>query len=147
MANKIEPHLSRLHPDRKGIELALGDLEAAVMRAVWDAPDAVNVDDVREKLNSQGREMAYTTIMTTLARLQKKGLLDRQLQGRAYFYKPALTQEEFAQTVTRAALDGLLGAFSEPAVAYFVEVLSERDPHQLDLLAEMIERKRREKPE
>jgi predicted transcriptional regulator len=144
---KREPHLSRLHPDRQGIELALGDLEAAVMRAVWDAPEPVNVDDVRETLNGQGRDMAYTTIMTTLARLQKKGLLDRKLKGRAYFYTPALTEEEFAASVTRAALDGLLGAFSEPAVAYFVEALSERDPQQLDLLAEMIDRKRRESSE
>jgi predicted transcriptional regulator len=143
---KHEPHLSRLHPDREGIELALGDLEAAVMRAVWQAAAAVNVEDVRTTLNTQGREMAYTTIMTTLSRLEKKGLLQRQLKGRAYFYKPALTEQEFGQTVTRAALDGLLGAFSEPAVAYFVEALSERDPEQLDLLAEMIERKRRENP-
>ena len=142
---KKEPRLSRLHPGRKGIELALGELEAAVMRVLWDRSGPMSVEDVREALQAAGRNAAYTTVMTTLARLHKKGLLDRTLEGRAYLYTAALSESEFGESVTRAALDGLLGAFSGPAVAYFVEALGERDPAQLDALAELIERKRRER--
>ena len=140
------PKLSRLHPDRSGIEVALGDLEAAVMRIIWEADGRMSVEDVRQRLIEQGREVAYTTVMTTCSRLYHKGLLDREKVGRGYQYWPAITEEEFARTVAQAAIDGVLSAFSEPAVAYFVEALSERDPRQLDLLAELIEQKRRKSP-
>ncbi len=142
---KREPRLSRLHPGRKGIELALGELEAAVMRVLWDAPAPVSVEDVRAALQASGRKAAYTTVMTTLARLHKKGLLERTMEGRAYYYSAALSEREFGESVSRAALDGLLGAFTGPAVAYFVEALGDQDPAQLDALAELIERKRRER--
>jgi predicted transcriptional regulator len=144
MANK-EPRLPRLHPGRKGNEVALGELEAAVMRVLWDGPGPMCVDDVRGALEVSGRSAAYTTVMTTLARLHSKRLLDRDLQGRAYYYAPALSEREFGESVSRAALEGLLGAFSGPAVACFVEALGQRDPAQLDLLAELIEQKRRER--
>jgi predicted transcriptional regulator len=144
MAKRV-PKLSRLHPDRQGIELALGDLEAAVMKVVWEAAEPLTVEAVRQALEKSGRKTAYTTVMTTMARLHKKGLLERKLEGKAYHYRAALTEDEFARTVARAAIDGVLGTFSEPAVAYFVEALSERDPRQLDLLAELCERKRRER--
>jgi predicted transcriptional regulator len=139
-----QPKVSRLHPGRPGIELALGELEAAIMRVAWEASQPLTVEMVRRALQAQGREVAYTTVMTTMARLYDKGLLRRQQQGRAYVYWPAVSEEEFGATVARAAIDGLLGAFREPAVAYFVEALSERDPRQLDLLAELVERKRQE---
>ncbi len=141
---KQAPRLSRLHPDRPGIELALGDLESAVMKVIWAAGEPLPVETVRQVLEDGGRKTAYTTVMTTLARLHKKGILDRELHGRAYHYWAALTEEEFARAVAQMAIDGVLGAFSVPAVAYFVEALGERDPQQLDLLAELVERKRSE---
>lgn len=140
-----KPKLSRLHPDKSGIELALGDLEAAVMRAVWAADEPVPVEAVRRALIEQGRQVAYTTVMTTMSRLHKKGLLNRELKGRAYLYSPAMSEDELAESIARAAIDGVVGSLTQPAVAYFVEALSERDPRQLDLLAELIERKRRER--
>lgn len=142
---KRQPRLSRLHPGRSGLELALGDLEAAVMRIMWDATEPMCVEDVRTALEAGGRKVAYTTVMTTLARLHSKGLLERQMKGRAYHYRAAMSEAEFGESVSRAALDGLLDAFTGPAVAYFVEALGARDPAQLDLLAELIERKKREK--
>lgn len=145
MMAKKEPQLSRLNPNRKGIELALGDLEAAVMRVLWDGDEPMSVEDVRAALEQMGRKAAYTTVMTTLARLHSKRLLDRRMQGRAYYYRAALSEKEFGESVSRAALDGLLGAFRGPAVAYFVEALGERDPEQLDELAELIERKRQQR--
>ncbi len=136
--------LWRLRPDRPGIEMALGDLEAQVMRVVWKAPKPVSVEDVRSALAEQGRRAAYTTIMTTLARLYEKGLLHRKRQGRAYVYWPTMSEQEFARNLARITLDGLLRGFPEPAVSYFVEALSERDPRQLDRLWELLQQKRQE---
>ena len=64
-----EPDLSVFKLDRSGLEQALGTLEAQVMESVWDASVPVSVEDVRERLEEQGMESAYTTIMTTLSRL------------------------------------------------------------------------------
>ncbi|MBC7287821.1 MAG: BlaI/MecI/CopY family transcriptional regulator, partial [Armatimonadetes bacterium] len=137
--------VSRLTPGRQGIELALGDLEAAVMRAIWNAQGPVVVEDVRKALEAQGRQVAYTTVMTTMARLASKGLLRRSKRGKAYEYVPAMTEEEFGQSVARAAIEGVVSSFTQPAVAFFVEALERRDPRQLDLLAKLIEEARRKR--
>lgn len=67
----------------------LGDLEHAVMDVLWTRPAPIPVRDVHEAL-AQSREIAYTTVMTVLDRLAKKGLVTRQLEGRAWLYRPAL---------------------------------------------------------
>ena len=138
-----EPDLSVFKFDKSGLEQALGTLEAQVMEAVWDAPDVVAVDDVRSALEEQGKESAYTTIMTTMSRLFDKGLLLREQRGRAYFYWPALSRNELRQNVTRRVIDGLLAGFAEPAISYFVEAVGDDHPEQLDALAAIIEEHRR----
>ena len=140
-----EPDLSVFKLDRRGLEQALGALEAQVMEAVWNASDRVSVEEVRGLLEEQGKESAYTTIMTTMSRLHEKGLLDREQQGRAYLYWPALSRGELDQNVTRRVIDGLLTSFAEPAISYFVEAMGDADPGQLDDLAKVIEEHRRRK--
>lgn len=140
-----EPDLSVFKLDRSGLEQALGTLEAQVMEAVWDASEPVSVEDVRERLEEQGKESAYTTIMTTLSRLYDKELLDREQRGRAYYYWPTLSRGELGRSVTRRVIDGLLNSFAEPAISYFVEAVGDSDPDRLDALAEVIEEHRRRK--
>jgi predicted transcriptional regulator len=89
---------------------------------------------------------AYTTVMTTLDRLYKKGLLDRAAEGRAFRYTPRLTSEELQRG---AALDGIRqllesGDTSALPLSYLVEALSAHDAQLLDELQVLIERKRRE---
>lgn len=140
-----EPDLSVFKLDRSGLEQALGTLEAQVMEAVWDAGGPVSVEDVRASLEEQGKEAAYTTIMTTMSRLHEKGLLEREQKGRAYHYWAALSRGELGQNVTRRVIDGLLSSFAEPAISYFVEAMGDTDPDQLDDLANLIEEHRRRK--
>lgn len=137
-----DPELPVFRPNKRGLEQALGELEAQVMEAVWDAAGDVCVEDVRRALEAQGKESAYTTVMTTMSRLHEKGLLQRRMSGRAYYYSPALSRRELGRSVTRRVIDGLLGSFAEPAMSYFVEALSDEDPARLDALAEMIEKRR-----
>jgi len=89
---------------------------------------------------------AYTTVMTTLDRLYKKGLLDRTAEGRAFRYTPRLTSEELQRG---AALDGIRqllesGNTSALPLSYLVEALSTHDAQLLDQLQLLIEQKRRE---
>lgn len=142
-----EPDLSVFKLDKSGLEQALGTLETQVMEAIWDAAEPVAVEDVRAKLEAQGKEPAYTTIMTTMSRLFDKGLLQREQRGRAYYYWPTLSRSELDRSVTRRVIDGLLASFTEPAISYFVEAVRDGHPEQFDQLAQIIdEHRRREGP-
>lgn len=143
MKQDSRPNLPVFRPGGEGLEKMLGKLEAQVMQAVWDAPEAVCVDDVREALATSGKEAAYTTVMTTLSRLFTKGLLAREQRGKAYYYTARVSRRELTSSVTKQVIDGLLTTFAEPAMAYFVEALGEEDPRKLDALADMIQRKRK----
>jgi predicted transcriptional regulator len=73
---------------------SLGPLERAVMEVVWAAPPGgMQVQDVVDRLPS---DHAYTTVMTLLVRLVRKGLLDRHRRGRAYLYQARVTRSELA---------------------------------------------------
>jgi predicted transcriptional regulator len=70
----------------------LGDLETAVMEILWAHPEqAMSVREVHERL-ARRRDLAYTTVMTVLDRLSKKDIVHRELEGRAWLYRPARTR-------------------------------------------------------
>ena len=75
-------------------------LEQRVMEVLWEA-QPLTVRDVKQRL---GKKPAYTTVMTTLDRLYKKGLLAREKDGLAFVYRPALDRAEYQRRVVEAAL-------------------------------------------
>jgi predicted transcriptional regulator len=104
-------------PDERGdIEGILGPLEAEVLRVVWDLDRPVSVRTVLEQLNRErAQPLAYTTVMTVLTKLAKKGVLQRRQNGRAYLYEATVTD------AASIAVRGVLGQFGEVAVARFVD--------------------------
>ena len=82
----------------------LGPLETQVLRVLWQRGNAT----VREMVGDPAISGAYTTIMTTLDRLHKKGLLERDLDGRAFRYRPKQTEAEFNRRTFAANLENLL---------------------------------------
>lgn len=120
----------------------LGPFEKQILREVWERGSAT----VREVVEDGRVRQAYTTVMTTMDRLYKKGLLNREAEGRAFRYTPRQTEQELQRG---AALDGirqLLGSESTSSLplSYLVEALSEHDAQLLEELQGLIERKRRE---
>ena len=120
----------------------LGPFERQLLHEVWSRGSVT----VRELVEAGNIRQAYTTVMTTMDRLYKKGLLDRAAEGRAFRYTPRFTSEELQRG---AALDGirqLLGSdnTSSLPLSFLVEALSEHDAQLLDELQLLIERKRRE---
>ena len=81
----------------------LGSLEADVMARVWAGERPVLVRDVLEDLQ-QTRAIAYTTVMTVMDNLHKKGYLTRARDGRAYRYAAARTREEHTALVMEQVL-------------------------------------------
>ena len=128
-------------PFGKGLRTVLGTLEAEVMEVVW-AQDEVSVRDVCRRL-ARRRPLAYTTVMTTLARLARKGLLTRRKADGAYRYAPAVTREQLEGTVADSVIDGLFEGFGQTAVARLLDRLQHADPRRIDELARLIEDRRR----
>lgn len=81
----------------------LGELEQAVMDVLWDRGVPCLVRDVADAL--AGREPAYTTVMTVLDRLTKKGAVRRRRDGRAWSYEPVHSREGYVARLMLAALD------------------------------------------
>jgi len=125
----------------------LGPLEREVMELIWRRPkDAAEVC-VRDIHLAFDERLAYTTLMTTLDRLHKKGLLDRRKEGRAFFYSPRFSPDEFERGVARDVINTLLGRGAdgvEPILACIIDAVSERDRALLDELDRLIKEKRRE---
>ena len=83
---------------------ALGELEAQVMARIWARQGPVTVRDIVGDLQ-QERRIAYTTVMTVMDNLRRKGWLRRHEDGRAYTYEPAISGEEYSAAVMRQALE------------------------------------------
>lgn len=113
---------------RRRKELAGGELEAAVVDVLWDRGGWMTPREVHEVLNEH-RTLAYTTVMTILFRLFKKGRLDRQRDGRAYAYRPVQTREQHAAARMERMLDDVKDR--PAALASFVGSLAEADRAQL----------------
>ncbi len=123
-------------PRGRGIRKVLGDLEAEVMEVIW-ARGEVSVRDVYEVLRRR-REIAYTTVMTTMARLAKKRLLTQIKSGLAYQYRPAVTREAFKASVVGEVLDGLLDGFGDSVMAQLADRIGREDPKRIEALAKII---------
>jgi len=125
---------------RASLETLLGPLEQDVMDVVWGLRDAT-VRDVHAELASS-REIAYTTVMTTMARLARKGLLLRDTADLAHRYRPVVTRDQYARGAVGDVLAWLLERYPEPAVAYLADVVEELDSVTLEQLRDAVARRR-----
>jgi predicted transcriptional regulator len=88
------------------------------------------------------RDIAYTTVMTTVARLYDKGLLERERDGKRYRYSPKFTREQFLESTAREVLDGAVGGHQ--VMAMLAEKVSEASALELDELEALIRQRREE---
>jgi predicted transcriptional regulator len=128
---------------RQSQQLLLGPLEMQVMNVAWSV-GRCSVRDVVERLNSK---LAYTTVMTTLDRLFKKGLLDREKSERAFLYSPLLSSQDWERRRAGDLVARFL-AGPEPSrdllLSSLVDAVGQHDAMLLDELEEKIRKKRRE---
>ncbi len=117
-----------------------GELEEKVMDILWNKGNAT-VKEVNEQLSKKGEKYAYTTIMTILDRLYKKGILDREKEGKGYRYFPKISKKEFEEMVTEKVISDILKANPETAVAAFSGIIEELSEDEIKKLKEMIEKK------
>jgi predicted transcriptional regulator len=105
-----------------------GELEAVVMERVWSDDDAVTVREVFADLAAR-REIAYTTVMSTMDNLHRKGWLNRRREGRAYSYWPTMTREQRSANLMCDAFHS--GGDAGLVLNFFLEQMSDEESAQL----------------
>ena len=141
---RINPKIALrgFRPGARGAGHVLGELESVVMEILWTKPEQT-VIDVEERLREK-REIAHTTVLTTLDRMHRKGYLTRAKQSKAFVYSPRYSRHEFERTMAQEVLGALIGHSAETAFSTFVDLIG-NDPGALDQLEAKIREKRRQR--
>lgn len=129
--------------DGRILARAFGPLEVEVLDAVWRAAAPATVRD----LHASFPRLAYTTLMTTLDRLHRKGVLRRSKIGRAFAYEPCFERSELELQLAARSIEGLFGSAHgrgamTPLLSCFVDAIGERDRVLLDDLEALLRAKR-----
>ena len=113
------------------------------MQVLWERAGEASVRDVHEGL---GGELAYTTVMTTLDRLYKKGLLERRREGRGFVYRAQVSRGDLSRGLAGALVEGLLGHADthRPVLSGIIDAVSDKDRAMLDELERLVRLKQRE---
>jgi predicted transcriptional regulator len=105
-----------------------GDLETVIMALVWGHDRPVTVRELFDELR-QDRVIAYTTVMSTMDNLHRKGWLARVKEGKAYRYTATASREEYSARLMREALAG--GGDTEAVLSHFVAQMGGADSEVL----------------
>ena len=130
-------------------KIRLGPLEQRLLSALWQRPDGITIRELRDRADI-GR--AYITIVTTLNRLRKKGLVDRiAVEGTkvvTFRYVPRFTMAEVERDVASNAIRQVLGldVAGPLLLSRMVEEISEHDAELLEELGRLVDEKRRNSP-
>jgi predicted transcriptional regulator len=111
-----------------------GDLEAVIMHRVWDHAAPVTVRELFDELAGE-RTIAYTTVMTTMDNLHRKGWLARVKEGKAYRYTATASREEYSAGLMREALDD--GGDTQAVLSHFV---AQMDGEESEMLRAVVRR-------
>src|SRR3954447_14655678 len=106
----------------------LHELEAEVMEELWAQGEAP-VRSVMDALNRRtSKARAYTTYMTIMARLHRKGVLDRRRDGKTDFYAPKLDRQQFMASRAAVEVEGLVAQYGDVALSHFARQVAQLDP-------------------
>jgi predicted transcriptional regulator len=111
-----------------------GEFEAVVMRLVWGHDGPVTVRNLFDEL-SKTRPIAYTTVMSTMDNLRRKGWLARERDGKAYLYTAVASREEYSARLMREAL-----AEAGDTQAVFIHFVAAIDGSQAEALRAILDK-------
>ena len=146
-SSKLSPRLQdtiRLSAD--GLAKVLGDLEARVMRAVWDLGTPSSARTVHGRV-TRHHKVELLTVITVLNKLVAKGLLRRAKRNDLLHYEARLDEDEFLAQASRRVVEGVLSLGPDAVAASLVDVLAERDPERLAELGRLVRRRLKEQEE
>ena len=124
------------------LERFFGTLELRVLEALWARKGPQSVRDLQPDFDG----VAYTTLMTTLDRLHRKGVLEREKVGRAFVYRTRCTRDGLRSDIAGQALQAVFGERAtglKPILSFFVETVSREERESLAALERLVEERRR----
>lgn len=101
----------------------LGEREHDVMRALWRLDAPATVSEVHAALVAEGHDLAYTTVQTLLNRLELKGKVGRERDGRAHRYRAEVSEGKVAQDAVSRLVDRFFGGSAEALATHLVDDL------------------------
>ena len=118
-------------------ESDLGSAELEVLKALWDHGPAT-VRQVLNRLHDQGRQVAYTTVLTFLSRLEQKGYVKSDKSEQAYVYQPAISRDKVTKTRLQLLIEQLYDGAAAPLV---LQLMREKkfSPDEIAELQNLIE--------
>lgn len=119
----------------------LHELESEAMEEIWRLGEGT-VRDVLEALNGRAQKpRAYTTVMTVMARLDRKGLLTRRLRDpKTYLYTPVMSRDEYLEARARAEVEALVEQYGDLALVSFTREVQQLDPKRREQLRRLARR-------
>jgi predicted transcriptional regulator len=117
-----------------------GELEASIMDVIWAATAPVRVREVSDQLNRK-RPLAFNTVQTVMENLYHKGWLGRHKEGRAYWYEPVRSRDDYAAGLLAEALS----AAADPA-ATLVRLVGDLEPGEIARLRAALDAAEGESP-
>lgn len=110
------------------------------MELMWELGE-VNVRTVLDELNRRSdKQRKYTTVMTIMVRLDRKGLLRRRREGRTDLYRPRLTREQYREARAQAEVRALVEQHGEAALVHFTRQMDQLDPKRRQQLRRLARR-------
>ena len=128
-------------PSQAGLGKMLGSVEGAVLEALWEK-GALSGRAVYEEV-SRSKGLAYTTVLTVVDRMVKKGSVKRRKAGGVYVFEAALPKPEFERHVASTVIKAIVEVSPAQALSAFVDVLSQVDAAKLAEIVKAIEEKRK----
>lgn len=115
----------------------LGELESEIMEIIWSRKGTVSVKSVAGVLGKK-RQIAYTTVMTIMARLVNKGVLVRHLSGPSYLYKPKVSKEQFIARAAHSIFSSAVSTLGEEVLTHFIKEIQKISPKKRQQLLKIL---------
>ena len=132
---------STFKPHKTGLGRVLGDLEKSVMDVLWEKGE-VTGRGVFEEVG-HGRALAFTTILTVIDRLLKKGLVKRVKKEKLFVYTASMSRDDFVRKVSQEVLQGIFDISASSAATSFIDILYKTSPEEIDRLSRLIEERKK----
>ncbi|MGQ3684462.1 MAG: BlaI/MecI/CopY family transcriptional regulator [Candidatus Loosdrechtia sp.] len=129
------------NPFKEGLNQVLGTLEKDIMEILWKHGELC-IKDIVDILII-GKDISYSTVITVTNRMVKKKLLRKRKIGKAYFYSPEYTKEQFLELVSKKIVKGVSEFSFHSAMAHFVDYVAELEPDKIEYFSRLIESKRK----
>jgi BlaI family penicillinase repressor len=113
----------------------ISEAELEIMQVLWDTDAPLTVTEVAERVDPK-RSWSHSTVKTMLSRLEAKGALRHEEEGRRFVYTPVVPRDQYARKESRRLVDSLFGGRAAPLVAQLAEGdgLSKEDVAELETL-------------